>query len=294
MRSRAPPSSALVVIPGDIGRFDVWVSIVLFADSNLLMHDKYCNENFFLSWKLVGWKWSDHDDHECIHCWTFYLQCCPPRKSWMRLVVVGKTKTDWRLKGLRVLTMVINHVFKSRDPILQVKGMVQPWSWGGASIGFHSILDIFRIPASPKVAMHGTYMTWCWWSLDVWHTFLQTHRRKRSCGWNVNKFSVQFQQDSFMSFSLWQLVALIIFVGHCDPPGFYGLFFGFQAIFGKGEWISGFPQPRWPKILGALQHAYDACSFKGRAEMQLRLRSRFFVGFSGGGGNVHPAIFSRV
>eukprot|EP00434_Breviolum_minutum_P030063 symbB.v1.2.026585.t1/scaffold2671.1/size73327/1 len=29
---------------------------------------------------------------------------------------------------------------------------------------------------------------------------------------------------------------------------------------------------QWPRILGALQHAYDACSFKGRAEMQLRLR----------------------
>lgn len=43
--------------------------------------------------------------------------------------------------------------------------------------------------------------------------------------------------------------------------------------------MSVFPQPRWPRILGALQHAYDACSFKGRAEMQLRLRSRFSLGF---------------
>ena len=58
-----------------------------------------------------------------------------------------------------------------------------------------------------------------------------------------------------------------------------GLFFCFQGIFGKGKWMSVFPQPRWPKILGALQHAYDACSFKGRAEMQLRLRSRFSLGF---------------
>lgn len=51
--------------------------------------------------------------------------------SWMRLVAVSKTKTDWRFKGSRVLTMVINHVFKSRDPILQVKDILQPWSWGG-------------------------------------------------------------------------------------------------------------------------------------------------------------------
>ena len=90
----------------------------------------------------------------------------------------------------------------------------------------------------------------------------------------MNIFSVQFQRDLFISFSLWQLVGSYHFGG---PQ--LGCFFCFQGIFGKGKWMSVFPQPRWPKILGALQHAYDACSFKGRAEMQLRLRSRFSLGF---------------
>ena len=86
---------------------------------------------------------------------------------------------------------------------------------------------------------------------------------------------------------LWAIVAYPVSMG--------SFFFHLFHLSLPGRGIDRcFSQPRWPKILGALQHAYDACSFKGRAEMQLRLRSRFSLVFFRLGGPHLSSHFSRV